>query len=147
MMEPNKTLEKYLALRAKTLKVNVRQKRKEYAMNHIKVLTLALLVATVVGCTSTNKTTSNASLEVPVRLDLGVPIWSKSSGVRLRSGQMVDPNVCCPPLELRDTSGAVVQEFSLGGPPVRLTAGAGTYLLVGHDPGAEECVLRIEVID
>ena len=116
-------------------------------MKHIKVLALALLVAMSVGCTSTKKTSSNVSLEAPVRLDLGAPIWSESSGVMLRAGQMVDPNVCCPPLELRNTSGAVVQEFSVGGPPVRLTAGAGKYLLVGHDPGAEECVLRIEVID
>ena len=115
-------------------------------MSHIKVLMLALLVATGVGCTCTNETTSNASLEAPVRLDLGAPIWSESSGVRLRSGQMVDPNVCCPPLGLRNTSGAVVQKFSIGGPPVRLTAGAGKYFLVGHDPGGDECVLQVEVV-
>ncbi len=116
-------------------------------MNHIKVLTLALLVAMGVGCTGTKDTTSSASLEAPVRLDLGAGIWSESSGVRLRSGQMVDPNVCCPPLELRDASAAVVQEFSVGGPPVRLTAGAGKYFLVGHDPGGEECVLQVEVVE
>ena len=116
-------------------------------MSHIKVLTLALLVAMGVGCTSTKETTGNASLDTPVRLDLGIPIWSESSGVRLRSGQMVDPNVCCPPLELRDASGGVVQEFSVGRPPARLTAAAGTYFLVGHDPGGEECVLKVQVVE
>ena len=116
-------------------------------MNHIKVLTLALLVATGVGCTSTNETTSNAELEATVRLDLGAGIWSESSGVKLRSGQMVDPNVCCPPLGLRNASGAVVQEFCIGGPPVRLTAGVGKYVLVGHDRGGDECVLQVEVVE
>ena len=116
-------------------------------MSHIKVLMLSVLVAMGVGCMTTTEETNNASLETPVPLDLGVPIWTASSGVRLRSGQMVDPNVCCPPLELRDASGAVVHEFSVGGPPERLTARAGTYFLVGHDPGDQECVLRIKVID
>jgi hypothetical protein len=121
-------------------------KKREEAMKRTQALMLILLVATVVGCTSTRQDADNASLQIPVKLDFYAPDSAKVP-VRLRSGQMIDPNMCCPPLELRDGSGAVVQDFSVGGTPERLTARAGTYLLVGHDPSGEECLLRIEVID
>ena len=115
-------------------------------MNRTQVLMVIVIVATVVGCRSTRQDADNASLQSPVKLDLDAPDSDKAP-VRLRFGQMIDPNICCPPLELRDANGAVVQEFNVGARPERLVARAGTYLLVGHDPGGEECVLRIEVVD
>jgi hypothetical protein len=58
---------------------------------------------------------------------------------------MIDPPFCCPPLELRDASGHVVQEFDVTAGQQRLEAPAGAYSLVGHDPAGEECVVQVEV--
>ena len=65
--------------------------------------------------------------------------------VKLRSGQAFIPPRCCPPLELRDAKGNAAQEFDVTAGEQRLAVPAGAYSLVGHDPGGEECVLRLEV--
>jgi hypothetical protein len=84
------------------------------------------------------------SLETPVKIDFAKP-GSPLAPISLQSGQMIEPPFCCPPLALRDERGVLVQEFDVTGGAQRVVAPAGTYALVGHDPGGGEHVVRIEV--
>jgi hypothetical protein len=113
-------------------------------MNRIRVLMLTLLVATVVGCTSTRQAADNASLQTPIKLELGEP-GSPAGPIRLRSGQMMDEVHCCPGLYLRDGRGTVIREFDEYTSGQRLVVPAGHYSLVGYDPSGKECVLLLEI--
>ena len=65
--------------------------------------------------------------------------------IRLRSGQLIVPPRCCPPLELRDVNGVIVQKIDSTASKQGLVAPAGIYSLVGHDPAGGERVLHIEI--
>ncbi len=104
---------------------------------------LTMLVAVVVGCTSTRREADAASLRVPMKLELGAP-GSPKGPVLIRSGQLIECPPCCPPLELRDASGKVVRDLTLTR-YLPLVARPGNYSIVGHDPGGKECVVRLVV--
>jgi hypothetical protein len=105
---------------------------------------LALLVITIGGCSGLPGNLEGRSLQEPLEIELGKP-GSQLGPVQLRSGQMIVPPRCCPPLELRDASGRTVHEFDVTGGAQPIVAAAGSYLLVGHDPGGKESVRRVEV--
>jgi hypothetical protein len=60
---------------------------------------------------------------------------------------MIEPPLCCPPLELRTASGEVVQRFDVTAGLQRLVAPSGVYSLVGHDPAGEELIVQIILTD
>ncbi len=105
---------------------------------------MALLVIPIGGCSGLHGNPEGKSPREALQLDLGKP-GSPLGPVRLRSGQMIVPPRCCPPLELRDARGRTVQEFDVTCWTQTLVAAPGSYSLVGHDPGGEECVLLVEV--
>jgi hypothetical protein len=105
---------------------------------------MALLVIPIGGCSGLHGDREGRSLQEPLKLELGKP-GSPLGPVRVRSGQMIVPPRCCPPLELRDARGRVVQEFDVTRWAQPLVAVPGSYSLVGHDPAGEECVLLVEV--
>ena len=105
---------------------------------------IALLVITIWGCSGLHGNLERRSLQEPLEIELGKP-GSQLGPVQLRSGQMIVPPRCCPPLELRDASGRVVREFDVTRWAQPLVAAPGFYSLVGHDPGGEERVLLVEV--
>jgi len=115
-------------------------------MNRYHAFMLTALVVTVVGCTSTPQDVDNTSLQTPMKVELGAP-GSPLGPIRIRSGQLIALPPCCPPVELRDANGRVVRELEYTRRPQPLVAHTGTYSIVGHDPGGEECVLRLEVTD
>ena len=105
---------------------------------------IAFLVITTWGCSGPHGNLEGRSLQEPLEIELGEP-GSQLGPVQLRSGQVINPPFCCPPLELRDASGRMVQEFDVTHRTEPLVAVPGSYLLVGHDPGGGERVRRIEV--
>ena len=104
----------------------------------------AVLAIAIWGCSRLNCNLEGRSLQEPLEIKLGKP-GSQLGPVQLRSGQVIVPPRCCPPLELREPSGRIVQEFDVTGGAQPLVAGPGSYLLVGHDPGGKECVRLVEV--
>jgi hypothetical protein len=105
---------------------------------------MAVLVIAIGGCSRLHGNLEGRSLQEPLQIELGKP-GSQLGPVQLRSGQMIVPPRCCPPLELRDASGRVVHEFDVTQWTQPLVAAPGSYLLVGHDPEGKERVRRIEV--
>ena len=103
-----------------------------------------ILIALVVGCTNTRQAVDNKSLHVPVKLKLGNP-GSPLGPIRIQSGQMIALPLGCPPVELRDASGRKLRELDCTLRPQPLVARPANYLIVGHDPGGRECVLKLEV--
>jgi len=97
-----------------------------------------LLVTILVGCMS-------PYIGDPVRIEFGAS-GTPSEPVRVRSGQLVALEPCCPPVELRDTSGKTLHELEYTRQPQSLVAAPGTYLIVGHDPCGEECAISITII-
>ena len=120
------------------------QFKKGVTMKYSQALMLSMLFVTIAGCKSTQPSFEDASTQTPMTVKLGKP-GSAHSLIRIRSGQMFVPPRCCPPLELRDPNGEVVQEFDSTSRQQRLVAPAGTYSLVGHDPGGKERVAQLEV--
>ena len=106
---------------------------------------MALLVIAIEGCSRLRGNPEGGSLQEPLTIVLEQP-GAHLDPVRLRSGQMIVPPRCCPPLELRDASGRVAHEFDVTRWVQPLVAAPGSYLLVGHDPGGKEYVRRIEVM-
>ena len=115
-------------------------------MNRYYAFMQAALVVTVVGCTSTRQDIEDTSLQTPMTVELGAP-GSPLGPIRIRSGQLISLPPCCPPVELRDANGRVIRELEYTRNPQPLVVRPGNYSVVGHDPGGEECVLRLEVTD
>lgn len=109
-------------------------------MGRTPIVILTVMALAGPGCQRHQRDGEDIALQVPMEIR-----WDASEPVRLRSGQMVVPPFCCPPLELRDAQGTVVQEFDFSAGKQPLVASAGSYVLVGHDPAGVECVLHIEV--
>ena len=98
-----------------------------------------MLVAAVVGCQSTGPSTQR-----PVRIDLNADD-APTGLTRIRSGRMIELELGCPPVELRDAKGRMLRELEYTREPQPLVADPGVYSIVGYDPGGEECIVRIEV--
>ena len=113
-------------------------------MNRSDIFILSALVVAIAGCTSTQQDFKGTSLQSPIQVQLG-HTGSPRGPIHIRSGQLISLPLCCPPVELRDANGKLVRELTYTREPQPLVAGAGTYSIVGHDPGGEECVLRLEV--
>lgn len=113
-------------------------------MNRYHAFMLTVLAVTIVGCTSTRQDVDDALLHTPMKVELGAP-GSPLGPTRIRSGQLIVLPQCCPPVELRDANSKAVREFEYSRRPQPLVARPGTYSIVGHDPGGDECVLRLEV--
>ena len=113
-------------------------------MNCKHAFILTILVVMVVGCTSIRQEADDASLHVPMKLELGVS-GSPPGPIRIRSGQLITLPLCCPPVELRDTNGKALRELEWTQQPQPLVARPGYYSIVGHDPDGAERVVRLEV--
>ena len=102
------------------------------------------------GCHTTQKKTETASLQKPVRLELG-KIGKPKGPVQIRSGQMVLLPPYCPPVELRDADGKLVRRLDRGvdttKQPQALDISPGRYFIVGHGPVAGEHILLVDVTD
>ena len=118
--------------------------KKGVAMRYYQAFMLSMLFGTIVRCKSTQTNVEDTPTQTPMTVKLSKPD-SVHSPIRIQSGQMFVPPRCCPPLELRDPNGEVVQEFDSTSRQQRLVAPAGTYSLVGHDPGGKEWVAQLEV--
>jgi hypothetical protein len=118
--------------------------RRERAMNRSRLFMLTALVVAIAGCTSTRQDVDPTSVQTPVQVQLG-EADSPLGPIRICSGQLISLPLCCPPVELRDAKGTLVLELNCTREPQPLVAGAGTYFIVGHDPGGRERVLRLEV--
>jgi hypothetical protein len=105
---------------------------------------LAIMLVGAVGCTTARRDVRVSALGTPIKIEFTEP-GSPRTSIQLESGQMIEPPLCCPPLQLRNASGDVVQEFDVTAGQQRLVAPTGIYSLVGHDPGGEECVVQIKV--
>ena len=105
---------------------------------------LSALVVAIAGCTNTRPDLNRTSLQTPVEVKLG-RAGSPLGPIHIRSGQWISLPLCCPPVELHDANGKLVRELTYTREPQPLVAATGTYSIVGHDPGGEECVLRLEV--
>lgn len=104
-----------------------------------------VLAVTVAGCTSSRDGADDKSLQAPLEIKLGEPGGTPCGPLELRAGQMLVPPRCCPPLELRNAKGDVVQVLDVTAREQRLVAPVGLYSLVGHDPSGKECVLQLRV--
>ena len=102
-------------------------------MNCGRVFMLSALAVAIIGCA-----------KAPVQVQLGRP-GSPLGPIQIRSGQLISLPNCCPPIELRDASGKLVRELTYTSKPQPLVAGEGSYSIVGHNPGGEELVLRLDV--
>lgn len=114
-------------------------------MRRFHTIILTLLAVTVAGCASCRDGADDSSLQAPLEIRLGEPGGTPCGPLALRSGQMLMPPRCCPPLELRNARGDVVQVLDVTAREQRLVAPVGLYSLVGHDPSGKECVLRLRV--
>ncbi len=113
-------------------------------MNRSHILMLTALAVAIAGCTSNRQGVNRTSLQTPVQVQLGAA-GSPLGPIRIRSGQLIALPLCCPPVELRDANGKVLRELKYTQEPQPLVARPGNYSIVGHDPGGEECVVRLEV--
>lgn len=103
-----------------------------------------ILTVIVVGCTDTKHAVDNPSLHIPIKPKLGDP-GSPLGPIRIQSGQLIALPLCCPPVELRDANGRKIRELDYTQKPQPLVARPANYSIVGHDPGGNECVLKLEV--
>ena len=105
---------------------------------------LIVLIALVLGCKSARHSSTSSAAQAPVKLDLNAD--DAPTGVtRIRSGQMIELGLGCPPVELRDAKGSLLRELEYTREPQPLIAAPGVYSIVGYDPGGAECVVKIEV--
>ena len=87
----------------------------------LALLSLALL-GIFAGCASTS----------PVKLDLNSDD-APTGLVRIRSGQMIELELGCPPVELRDAKDRLLRELEYTKEPQPLVAAPGRYSIVGYD--------------
>jgi hypothetical protein len=113
-------------------------------MNRSQIFMVTALVVAIAGCTNTRQDLDRASLQVPVQVKLG-RVGCPLGPIHIRSGQLISLPLCCPPVELHDGKGKLVRELRYTHQPQPLVAATGTYSIVGHDPGGQERVLRLEV--
>ncbi len=105
---------------------------------------LTMLVALVAGCRIARHGSTTPAAQTPVKLDLNADD-APSGPVRIRSGQMIQLELGCPPVELRNAKGRLLRKLEYTNEPQPLVAAPGSYSIVGHDPGGKECAVRIEV--
>lgn len=105
---------------------------------------LAIIIVGTVGCTTARRDVHVSGPGTPIKIEFTEP-GSPRASIQLKSGQVIAPPRCCPPLELRAASGEVVQRFDVTAGQQRLVAPSGVYSLVGHDPAGEECAVQIIV--
>ena len=107
-------------------------------------LILVMLVALVAGCRIARHGSTTPAAQTPVKLNLNSDD-APTGLVRIRSGQMIELELGCPPVELRDAKGRLLRELEYTKEPQPLVAAPGRYSIVGYDPGGEECAVGIEV--
>lgn len=115
-------------------------------MRRFHAVTVAILATMIGACTSTHRNADVPALCTPLKVEFDKP-GSVPGRIRLQSGQMIDAPRCCPPLELQDANGRVVQKLRPSAAAQRIVAPGGIYSLVGHDPVGKEHAIQIEVTD
>ena len=105
---------------------------------------IMLLAALIVGCRTGQHSSTRAATQVPVKIDLN-PVVGSSEVVRLRSGQVIELKLGCPPVELRNSEGRCLRELDYTEEPQPLVAAPGRYSIVGFDPAGTEYAVQIQV--